>query len=140
MVDQIGGRVVIFVDGFDREARGNCDGQQVLVLDIESLSFLCVVDVKAVGLAKGASKVFNRPFICSNPHLVSIRGCIGLGQSPKHFVHKAIEFFFVLSGDFMAERDSVGGIELGNTFDTCWICRSRLHLLEFEIALFEVYQ
>ena len=64
--------MVIFVDRFDREARGNCDGQQVLMLDIKSLSALCVGDVKAVGLAKGASNVFDRPFICSDPHLFSI--------------------------------------------------------------------
>ena len=132
--------MVIFVDRFDREARGYCDGQQVLVLDVESLSFLCVGDVKAVGLAKGASNVFDRSFICSDPHLFSIRSCIGLGQSSKHLVHKAVEFFLVLTGDFMAERDNMGCIELSNTFDTCWICRSRLHLLEFEIALFEVHQ
>ena len=132
--------MVVFVDRFDREARRNRDGQQVLMLDIESLGFLCVGDVKAIGLAKCTSNVFDRPFVCSDPNLFSIRGGIGLGQSPKHLVHKAVELFLVLTGDFMAERDHMGGIELGNTFDTCWICRSRLHLLEFEIALFEVHQ
>ena len=132
--------MVIFVDRFDREARGNCDGQQVLMLDIESLSFLCVGDIKAIGLAKSASNVFDRPFICSNPHLFPIRSCIGLGQSPKHLVHKAVESVLVLTGDFMAEGDSMGCIELGDTLDTCWICRSCLHLLEFVIALFKVHQ
>ena len=132
--------MVIFIDRFDREARGNCDGQQVLVLDIESLSALGMNDVKAIGLAKGASNVFYRPFVCSNPHLFSIRGCIGLGQFPKHLVHKAVELILVLTGDFMAEGDNVGCIELGNTLDTCWICRSCLHLLEFVIALFKVHQ
>ena len=64
--------MVIFVDRFDREARGNRDGQQVLMLDVKSLSRLCVGDVKAVGLAKGASNVFHCSFICSDPHLFSI--------------------------------------------------------------------
>ena len=132
--------MVIFVDRLDREARGNSDGQQVLMLNIESLSLLCVGDVKAVGLAEGASNVFDRPFICSNPHLFTIRRCIGLGQSPKHLVHKAVELLLFLADDFMAERDNMGGIELSDAFDPCWICRSRLHLLEFEIALFEVHQ
>ena len=132
--------MVILVDRFDREARGNCDGQQVLVLDIEPLGALCVGDVKAVGLAKGASDVFYRPFICSNPHLFPIRGCIGLGQFPKHLVHEAVELFLVLTCECMAEGDSMGCIEFSNTLDACWICRSCLHLLEFVIALFEVHQ
>ena len=111
--------MVIFVDRFDREARGNCDGQKVLVLDVESLGFLCVGDVKAVSLAESASNVFDRSFICSDPHLFSIRSCVGLGQSSKHLVHKAVEFFLVLTSDLMAERDNMGCIELSDTFDTC---------------------
>ena len=132
--------MVIFVDRFDREARGNSDGQQVLMLDVESLSLLCVGDVKAVGLAKGASNVFDCSFICSDPHLFSIRSCVRLGQSSQHLVHKAIELFFFLPNNLMAKGDNMGCVELSDTFDAGWICRSRLHLLEFEIALFEVHQ
>ena len=94
--------MVISVDRFGREARGNGDGQQVLVLDVESLGFLCVGDVKAVGLAESASNVFYRSFICTNPHLFSIRSGVGLGQSSKHLVHKAVEFFFLFTNDLLA--------------------------------------
>ena len=96
VVDQVGGRMVIFVDRFDWEARGNCDGQQVLVLDVESLGFLCVGNVKTIGLAKSASNVFNRSFICTDPNLFPIRSGVGLSQSSKHLVHEAIEFFLFL--------------------------------------------
>ena len=132
--------MVIFVDRFDWEARGNCDGQQVLVLDVESLGFLCVGNVKTIGLAKSASNVFNRSFICTDPNLFPIRSGVGLSQSSKHLVHEAIEFFFFFTNNLMAKGDNMGCVELSDTFDAGWICRSRLHLLEFEVALFEVHQ
>ena len=140
MVDHVCSRVIIFVDRFLRESRRDRDGQQVLVLDIKSLSALCVGDVETVGLAEGASNVFYRPLICFDPHLVSIRGCIGLGQLPEHLVHKAFELFLVLTRDFMTEGDGVGCIEFSDALDAGWICGSCLHLLEVIVTVFKVHQ
>ena len=132
--------MVIFVDRFLRESRRDRDGQQVLLFGIKSLSALRIGDIKTVGLAEGASNVFDRPLICFDPHCVSIRGCIGLGQLSEHLVHKAFELFLVLTRDFLTEGDGVGCIEFSDALDAGWICGSCLHLLEVIVTLFEVHQ
>ena len=91
VVDHVCCRVFVFVNRFFWKSRRNRDSQKVLLFHIKSLSALCILDVKTVGLAKGSSDVVDCTGICLDEDRLTIRSCIGLGQLVEHLVDELLE-------------------------------------------------